>query len=94
MEFAVYVVIVQLPQVIGEPLVFDCQQAEEGGLPGSLPAHQTEHDFKLAAGGKCPVDGSQQKQAQGLESILVLTGSQKVTQAGAYPFGSVPCQAV
>ena len=40
-----------------------------------LAAHQTEHDFKLAAGGKCPMDGSQQKQAQGLESILVLTGS-------------------
>ena len=41
LKFAVFIVIVQLPQVIGEPLVFDCQQAEEGGLPGSLPAHQT-----------------------------------------------------
>ena len=41
-------VIVQLPQIIGEPLVPDCQQTEEGGLASPLTSDQTEHDFKLA----------------------------------------------
>ena len=47
---AVHIVIVQLPQIIGEPLVPDCQQTEEGGLASPLTAYQTEHDFKLASG--------------------------------------------
>ena len=41
-------VIIQLPQIIGEPLVPDCQQTEEGGLASPLTAYQTEHDFKFA----------------------------------------------
>ena len=32
--------------------VFYCQQPEKGGFPGSLTAHQTEHDFKFTAGAK------------------------------------------
>ena len=34
-------------------------------------SHQTEHDLKLAAGMKCPVDGSQQKQPQGFIGVPV-----------------------
>lgn len=48
MGLAVHIVIVQLPQIIGEPLIPDCQQTEEGGLASPLTADQTEHDFKLA----------------------------------------------
>ncbi len=40
-----------------------------------LTAHQTEHDLKLAAGMKRPVDGSQQKQPQGFIGVLVAVGS-------------------
>ena len=32
LQLAVHIVIVQLPQIIGEPLVPDCQQTEESGL--------------------------------------------------------------
>ena len=71
----VHIVIVQLAEVIGKPLVFHSQQPEKGGFPGSLTAHQTEHDFKFAAGMKCPVDGSQQEQPQGFIGVLVAVGS-------------------
>ena len=75
LQLAVHVIIVQLPQIIGKPLVLDCQQPEEGGFPGPLTAHQTEHDFKLTAGAKCPVDGSQQEQPQGFIGVIVGVGS-------------------
>ena len=65
------VIIIQLPQIIGKPLVFYCQQPEKGGFPGSLTAHQTEHDFKLAAGGEYPVNGSQKEQPQCLMGIFL-----------------------
>ncbi len=35
LQLAVHIVIVQPTQVIREPLVLDCQQPEEGGLPRS-----------------------------------------------------------
>ena len=75
LQLAVHIVIVQLAKVIGKPLVFHGQQPEKGGLSGSLTAHQTEHDFKLAARMKCPVDGSQQEQPQGFIGVLVAVGS-------------------
>ena len=65
----------QLAKVIGKPLVFHGQQPEKGGFSGSLTAHQTEHDFKLAARMKCPVDGSQQEQPQGFIGVRVAVGS-------------------
>ena len=43
-------IIVQLFQVIGKPLVPDCQQAEEAGFSGSLTAHQTEHFLIFGTG--------------------------------------------
>ena len=75
LQLAVHIVIVQLAKVIGKPLVFHGQQPEKGGFSGSLTAHQTEHDLKLAAGMKCPVDGSQQEQPQGFIGVLVAVGS-------------------
>ena len=48
-KLAVHVIIVQLPQIIGEPLVPDCQQTEESGLASPLTAYQAEHDFKFAS---------------------------------------------
>ena len=54
-------VIVQLFQVIGEPLVPDRQQTEEAGLASPLSAHQTEHFLVFGAGGKHPPDRAQQE---------------------------------
>jgi len=50
LQLTVHIVIVQLPQIIGEPLVPDCQQTEEGGLASPLTAYQAEHDFNLHPG--------------------------------------------
>ena len=49
LHLAVNIVIVNSFQVIGKPLVFDCQQPEEGGLSCALSSDQTEHGFKLAS---------------------------------------------
>ena len=54
-------VIIQLFQIVTEPLVPDRQQAEEAGLASPLSAHQTEHFLIFGAGGKHPPDGSQQE---------------------------------
>src|SRR5699024_8319894 len=91
---AVHVIIVQLPQIIGKPLVLYGQQPEEGGFPGSLAAYQTEHDLKLTAGAESPVDGSQQEQPQGMVSEVVRVGSQKMPQAVADTLFPVPDKAV
>ena len=37
-------------QVVGEPLVLEGQESEEGGLADALPAHQRQHVLELAAG--------------------------------------------
>ena len=50
LHFAIYIVIVNLFQVIGEPFIFDCQQTEESGLSCTLSTHKAEHNFKLTAG--------------------------------------------
>ena len=63
LQLAVHIFIVQLPQIVGEPLVLSCQQTEECGFSRTLTAHQTEHDFKFAAGMKCPMNRAQQEQS-------------------------------
>ena len=61
LQLTVHAFIVQLPQIIGEPLVLACQQPEEGGFSRALTTHQTEHDLKFAAGVKRPVNRAQQE---------------------------------
>ena len=45
-------------------LILDCQQSKKGGLPRTLPAHQTEHGFKFASRLEYPLDGSHQENLQ------------------------------
>ena len=94
LQLAVHVVIVQPPQVIREPLVLNGQQTEEGGLPRTLTAHQTEHGFKFTSRLEYSLDGSQQKDFHGFASVLVLRSTEKVVQDVSYPLCSIPFQAV
>ena len=94
LQLSVHVVIVQPPQVIREPFILDCQQPEEGGLPRTLPAHQTEHGFKFASRLKYPLDGSYQENLHSFASVLVLRSTEKVAQDVSYPLCSIPLQAV
>ena len=93
-SLAVHVIIVQLPQIIGKPLVPDCQQPEEGGFASPLTAYQTQHDFKLASGLKCPCNRPQHEQLQGFIGVIVHISSQKVPQTEADALSPVPCKAV
>ena len=90
LQFAVYVVIVQPPQVIREPLVLDCQQPEESGLSHTLTSHQTEHGLKFTSRLEHPLDGSQQEDFHGFASVLVLRSAEKVVQDVGYPFRAIP----
>ena len=94
LQLAVHVVIVQPPQIIREPLVLNGQQTEEGGLPRTLTAHQTEHGFKFASRLEHPLDGSQQEDFHGLASVLVLRSTEKMVQDVRYPLCAIPLQAV
>ena len=90
LQLAVHIVIVQPPQVIREPLVLDGQQPKKGGLPNTLPAHQTEHGLKFAPRLEHPLDGSQQENFHSLASVLVLRSTEKMVQDVGYPFRTVP----
>ena len=65
-------VIVQLFQVIGEPLVPDRQQTEEAGLASPLTAHQTEHFLIFGAGAEYPPDRPQKEVLQHFLHIVTL----------------------
>ena len=90
LQLAVHVVIVQPPQVIREPLILDRQQSKKGGLPRTLPAHQTEHGFKFTSRLEHPLDGSQQEDLHGFASVFVLRSTEKMVQDVGYPFCSIP----
>ena len=58
LQLAVHIVIVQLPQIIGEPLVSDCQQTEEGGFASPLTTAlcpRCEIDSVLPESGEYPL---------------------------------------
>ena len=61
LQLGKHLVIIQLFQVIGEPLILYRQKAKEGGLSGSLTAHQTEQLLILGTRMEHPADGSQQE---------------------------------
>ena len=90
LQLAIYVVIVQPPQVVREPLVLDCQQTEEGRLPHTLTSYQTEHGLKFTSRLEHSLDGSQQKDFHGFASVLVLRSTEEVVQDVGYPFRTVP----
>ena len=94
LQLAVHVVIVQPPQVIREPLVLNGQQTEEGGLPRTLTAHQTEHGFKFTSRLEHPLDGSQQEYLHSFASVLVLRSTEEVVQNVGNPLCAIPLQAV
>lgn len=45
---AIDVFIVELSQIIREPLVISCEKTEEAGLPSALSASETKHHIELA----------------------------------------------
>ena len=85
MQLGKHLVIIQLFQVIREPLVLYSQEAKEGGLSSSLSAHQTEQFLILGAWMEYPADGSQQEVLEHFFHVVALIRPQKVMQAGAYP---------
>ena len=94
LQLGKHLVIIQLFQIIGEPLILYRQEAKESGLSGSLAAHQTEQLLILGAWMEYPADGSQQKVFEHFFHIVALIRPQKVMQAGAYPGYAVPNQAI
>ena len=94
MQLPVYVIIVQLPQVIGKPLVPDSEEPEESGLPGSLAAHQTEHDLKLRPRLEYPCHRPQHEQQEDFIIVIAHLRTEEMAQGIAHPLRPVPLQAV
>ena len=94
LQLAVDVLIVELAQIVGKPLVPDRQKTEKRGFARSLTAHQTEHILKLAPGLKYPPDRAHHKQLQRLMVVVAHVAAEKVVQGVPYPLLPVPCQAV
>ena len=94
LQLAIYVVIVQPPQVVREPFVLDRQQSEKAGLPRTLPAYQTKHRFKFASRLEHALNGSQQEDLHSFASVLVLCSTEKMVQNVGYPPRPIPFQAV
>ena len=94
LHLAVNIVIVNPFQVIGKPLVFDCQQPEEGGLSCTLSSDQTEHGFKLASRLEYPADCAQHEQPQTFIGELAFLCSEKMGQGAADALCAVPCETV
>ena len=66
LHFPIYIVIIDLFQIIGEPFIPHSQQAEEAGLARPLTAHQTQHQLKLDTGMEHPADSTQHEDFQAL----------------------------
>ena len=94
LQLGKHLVIIQLFQVIREPLILYSQEAKESRLSGSLAAHQTEQFLILGTRMEHPADGSQQKVFEHFFHIVALIRPQKVMQARAYPGYAVPNQAI
>ena len=61
LKLTVDIFIIQLSQVVREPFIFDCHEAEEGTFARSLTAYETQHILKLAPGLKYPFDRAHHK---------------------------------
>ena len=80
LHFPIYIVIIDLFQIIGEPFIPHSQQAEEAGLARPLTAHQTQHQFKFDAGVEHPADGTQHENFQALGVELAFFCPQESVQ--------------
>ena len=94
LHLAEHIVVINLLQVIGEPFILASKKAKEGRLTGSLSAHQTEHQFKLAARSEYTVNGSQQKQPHDFGTIRTYFCAQEVMKHIGDAFCAIPFQAV
>ena len=94
LQLGKHLVVIQLFQVIRKPLILYSQEAKEGGLSGSLAAHQTKQLLIFGTWMEHPADGSQQEVFQHFFHIVALICPQKVMQAGAYPVLAIPHQTV
>ena len=94
LQLAEHVIIVQSPQIIREPFIFDSKQPEKRGFSCTLPTDQAKHHFKLAAGMKHPFDRSKQKNFQCFRGKLIFCGTEKAMQSVAYPLCAIPLQVI
>ena len=92
LQLAEHVIIIQSPQIIREPFIFDSKQPEKRGFSCTLPTDQAKHHFKFAAGMKHPFDRSKQKNFQRFCGKLIFCGTEKAMQGAAYPCCAIPLQ--
>ena len=94
LQLAVDVLVIELSQVVREPFVPDCHEAEERTFTCALTADQAEHILELAPRLKYPLDCAHHEQLERLIGIVALVASEKMMQRVPNSLFAVPFQVV
>lgn len=89
---ACFIILVDPLQIICEPLILQCQKAEESRLARALSTGQTEHVIEFDTRLKNPRDSPQHEHFQYFRGIGTGLGSQIFAQHIGQPFLAVPPQ--
>ena len=86
--------VVQFADIVREPFRLQRKEADEGGFARALPAHQHQHQLKLAAGMKHPVHRAEHECAQILFVRVVHFRAKKMVQRHPDARHAIPDEAV
>ena len=93
-EPMVNLLVVQFADIVREPFRLQRQKADEGGFAHALPAHQHQHQLKLAAGMKHPVYRAEHERAQILFVRVAHFRAEKMVQRHPDARHTIPDEAV
>ena len=93
-DVPVDVLVIQLANVIRDPVLLHGEKADERGFARALSADQHEHQLKFAAGVEHPVDCTKHEHAQALLIEVADVRAKKVVQGFAHAGHAVPSEAV
>lgn len=86
--------VVQFANIVREPFRLQRKEADEGGFARALPAHQHQHQLKLAAGMKHPVYRAEHERAQILFVHIAHFRAKKMMQRHPDARHAIPDEAV
>lgn len=93
-EPMINLLVVQFADIVREPFRLQRKEADEGGFARALPAHQHQHQLKLAAGMKHPVHRAEHERAQVLFVRVAHFRAKKMVQRHPDARHAIPDEAV
>ena len=93
-EPMVNLLVVQFADIVREPFRLQGQKADEGGFASALPAHQHQHQLKLAAGMKHAIHRAEHERAQVLFVRVAHSRAKEMVQRHPDARHAIPDEAV